>query len=64
MKPSTTVKYCQAHDEWYSTRCAYCLFSKEEAAEVYSTLKNISRLTGANIKTDEKLLEKLNEYRN
>ena len=42
MKPSTQVKYCKEHDEWYSTQCAYCLNEK--------ILSKINLLTGANIK--------------
>jgi hypothetical protein len=41
MKPSTTVKYCKEHDEWYSTQCAYCYNHK-----AYKILSNLNLLTG------------------
>ena len=45
MKPSTQVKYCKEHDEWYSTNCAYCYNHK-----AYKILSRLNLLTGANIK--------------
>jgi hypothetical protein len=39
MRPSTQIKYCKEHDEWYSTQCAYCLNEK--------ILSKINLLTGA-----------------
>lgn len=47
MKPSTTVKYCKEHDEWYSTNCAYCYNHK-----AYKILSRLNLLTGVNIKED------------
>jgi hypothetical protein len=39
MRPSTQIKYCKEHDEWYSAQCAYCLNEK--------ILSKINLLTGA-----------------